>query len=132
MEPPRRAAYRRVRLFVRDCFVTIDRRDRVLIQSDFRNDGRDATFDLSYFFDRGLDRSALFRDRALHRRHRLYRCVQRRYDLAGFEDRFPGWLDTEIPANRYLVWRARFCARAWSNSAKGQRRLHGLCARRET
>ena len=51
------------------------------------------------FLHRGLDRRRLVRDRAVGRRHRLHRLLQRRHHLAGPEDRLPGRRHAEAAAD---------------------------------
>ena len=132
MEPARRAAHRRVRLLIRDRFVAINRRDWFLVESDFRNDSRDITFDVPNLSDRGLDWTALFRYGAVDRRDCLHRRFQRRHHFPRFEDGLSDWVDTEVSTSCHSLWGTRFGTRAWSDSAGGQQRLYGLCARGET
>jgi hypothetical protein len=76
-----------VRLPVRDRVVAADRRDRLLVQSDLRHDGGHAAVHLPDLPAGRLDGRHLLRDGALGRRDRLHRLLERRHDLAGFEDR---------------------------------------------
>ncbi len=109
----RRVFDRSLWLSFRHRVVTIDWRDRLVFKSDFRNDGGDAAAHLFGVSHHRLDHAQLFCDCALDRRHCLYRRVQRRHDVAGFENGFSGWIDPEISTNRDPVWRARFRAHAW-------------------
>ena len=71
---------------------------------------------------------SLLRHRAFDRRHRLYRCVERRHDFAGFEDRFSGRRHAEVSADRDSRRRACFGADSWTNPAPPERPEHGLRA----
>ncbi len=109
-EPRRRRADRRPRLPVRDRVVAADRRNRIVVQSDLGDDRRDAAADVPGLRARRLDRADLLRHRAVDRRHRLHRVVERRHDVAGFEDRLPGRA------------RRRAASRSPSSSARSCRR----------
>ena len=88
-------------LFVRDGFVAADRRGRFVVEPDLGNDGRDAADHVSRISRSRLDGCrSVFCDRAVDRRHRLYRRLERRHDLAGPEDRFLGRLDAAKSADR--------------------------------
>ena len=92
-EPGRRQPDRRPRVPVRHRVVAADRRDRLLVESDLRHDGRDAAADLPRLPDARLDRAVVLRHGAVGRRDRLHRLVERRHDVAGSEDRIPGRRD---------------------------------------
>ena len=71
-------------------FVTVsspDRRNRLVVKSDFRHDARHASLDVPCFSRPRLDGLAVSADRALRRRDRLRRFVQRRHHFARLEDR---------------------------------------------
>ncbi len=82
-EPARREPPRDPRLSVRHGVVAPHRRNRILLQSHFRHDRRDAARDVPRLPARRLDGTELLRHRAVGRRHRLHRVVQRRDDLPG-------------------------------------------------
>ncbi len=79
-----------LRLPVRHRLVAPDRRDRLVVEPDLGHDGGDAAAHLPDLPGPRLDRTDLLRHRALGRRHRLHRRVERRHHLAGPEDRLPG------------------------------------------
>ena len=96
------------RIFVRHGFVASDGRSRFFVKSDFGNDGRHAFDHLSGFSRARLDGGRpVFRHALSHRRHRLYRRVERRHDFAGFENRFLGRRNAVATANRDPRRRAR-------------------------
>ena len=68
-----------------------------------------ALADVSHLRHHGLDRAALLRHRALDRRHRLHRVVERRNHLAGFEDRFPRRRYAQVSTDRDPDRHARLC-----------------------
>ena len=55
------------------------------------------------FLMRRLDRARLLRHRALGRRHRLHRRLERRHDVAGSEDRLPGRRDAAYQQIAILI-----------------------------
>ena len=73
-----------------------------------------------------LDGSVRTTYRAVGRRHRLHRRVERRHDVAGFEDRISGRRDAEVSADRDSHRRARLRAGARTDPAEAQRRRDGL------
>ena len=78
-----------VRLSVRHRVVAPDRRNRLLVEPDFRHGGGHLAVYLPDLFADGLDRRPLLRHRLVGRRHRLHRRQQCRHHLAGPEDRLP-------------------------------------------
>ena len=97
-------------------FVTVSSRLTGEIGSssnpDFGHDGGDAAADLSRVPRRRLDRPELLRHRALGRRHRLHRVIERRHDVAGSEDRLSRGRHAAKPADRDRHRRAAVGARA--------------------
>ena len=115
-EHRRRAADRAVRLPVRDGVVAADRRARLVVQPDQRHDGGDAAAHLPDLPAAGLDGADLLRHRAVGRRHRLHRRLERRHHLAGPEDRLPGRRDAARAADRDHGRRAAPRPSRWGRS----------------
>ena len=73
----------------------------------------------------------VLRHRAVGRRHRLHRRVQRRHDVAGPEDRLPGRRHAALPADRHPDRRAGLGAGARADPAEAERRGDGVRAARQ-
>ena len=84
---------------------------------------------LIFLADR-LDRAALLCHRALHRRHRLHRVVERRHNFAGSQDRFPRRLHAEVSTDRHPDRHARVRAYPRSDPDEAESVRHGLRSRR--
>ncbi len=82
-EPARRRPDRRIRVPVRHRVLAPGRRDRLVVQPDLGHDRGDAAPHLPHLPRGRLDRRPLLRHRALGRRHRVHRGVERRRHLAG-------------------------------------------------
>ena len=80
------------------------------------------------FLRHRLDRSDLLHHRALDWRHSLYRFFEWRHDVAGFEDRIPGRLNSQVSADCDSGRRVCFGVDTRSNSACAERFRHGLRA----
>jgi hypothetical protein len=92
-------AGRPVRILVRHRFIAAHRRNRIVVESDFRNDCRDVAVDL---YDLSLGRhvaAAGSADSVVGRRGRVYRCIQWRHDFARLENRVPGRRDPDVAAD---------------------------------
>src|ERR1051326_1201983 len=87
-----------------------------IVEPDLRHDGRDAAADLFDLPGGWLDGVALLRYGTVDRRDRLHRRIKRWHHFSGFEDRFPGGLDTKTSADGYSGRRSCFCRRSRSNS----------------
>ena len=92
-------------------FATVSSRitglDRVIVESDLRDDDRHTDPDLPVVRRSRLDGRRLRANRALRRSHRLYRRRKRRQHIAGFEDGLPRWRDALLSADGPHRWRAR-------------------------
>ena len=77
-----------------------------------------------------LDRADLLRDRALGRRHRLHRGLERRHHLAGPEDRLPGRRDAAHQQIAILVGALASALVLGPDPADAERRRHRLRAAR--
>ena len=128
MESARRTFDCRFRFSFRNRFVAPDRRNRFIFKPDFWNDGCNVVADLPGFPDRWLDRAALFCDRAFDRRNCLHRRVQWRHDVAGFENRFSGRIDTEISTNRDPLRRPCLRDCPWPDPVDAKRPQQCVCA----
>ena len=99
-QPDRRGADRALRVPLRDGFLAVDGRNRLIVESDLRDDGGDAAFDLPDIPDAALGDAGAPVDRTFDRGHRLHRLLQRRHDFAGPENRIPGRRHAQVPAVR--------------------------------
>ncbi len=104
LEHHRSDSDRRLRFPVRHSFVAFDGRNRLVFESDFGNDGGYAAADVFDISGYWLDWPYVLHYGAFHRRHRLHRFFKWRHHVAGFEDRIPGWLDSEVSADCDPGW----------------------------
>ena len=93
--PARRGAGRRLWLLVRDRLLATDRRNRLVVESDFRHDGGHAAADVPDFSGARQDDEGRYADGADDRRRGLHRGLQRRHDGAGLENRLSGRRDAQ-------------------------------------
>ena len=122
----RRDHDRRFWISVRHRLFTTDRRNRFIVESHFRHDRRDVAADVFDLSADGLDWTAVLRHRAFHRRDRLYRRLEWRHDVSGFEDWFPRRRYAEVSAVRDSRRRARVGPDFGPNSDRPERPRHGL------
>ena len=115
---------RAVRLLLRHGLVAHHRPDRLLVQSDFGHDHRDADHHLPDLRRARLDRRCLRSGRALGRRHRLHRGRECRQHLAGPEDRLHRRRDADLSAARPGDWRRHVGVRDRHDGALPAQRLH--------
>ena len=116
-----------VRLPFRHGFLSSHRRDRIFVQSDFRNDCRHPASHLSDIRNPWLDRQQLLRHRTVDRSNRLHRSFEWWDYIAGPEDRIPRWSDSELAADRDPHRSAGICARSRADPSQAQ--CSWLCIR---
>ncbi len=127
-EHPGRSHDRAVRVPLRHRLLPPHRRDRLVVQSDLRDDRRDASAHLPGVSGAGLDRADLLRHRALGGRDRLRGGLQRRHDLTGPQVGVPVGGDAACAADRHPGRRLRLSPHPRPDPAGSQRRRHRLCA----
>jgi hypothetical protein len=83
------------------------------------------------FLARGLDGRPILRHRALGRRHRVHRVLERRHDLAGPEDGLPGGGTPKLQQYAILIGALASALLLGPHPAQAQRERDGLRAGRQ-
>ena len=117
--PARRDDDPAVRIPLRHGFLAVDRRDRLVVESDLRHDHRHAAVDVPDLPAVGQDRPPGDADGPDGVGGRVHRLVQRRHDVAGPEDR--------LPRRRHASQAAVGHRRRRGHVGPGDRRDHARC-----